>query len=358
MNNKLFMLLITISLIAFFFLTNTVLAAEIVNIDPSYAVKKILEGNLKIRAAELELSNARLDYQENLSISNNYKSVKIKTLIAKIQAEKNYKNIRFEQIYSTINNYFQLYKKIEQQKIIKKKVKFEERKLQQLKAEVNVGYKKASDEFEQENEYHNQKIELDNLKGDIALEIAEIKTELGIEDDFKINLKKVIIPDRWNLDKNEITEKAIHNSMDLDILEEKINLASLELKKARVGNQAPLQMERLDNHLKLTRINYKSVKQELIQSIKRKFLILDQAVKQIEIAQNRIEQLTKNQSILEDEFNSGRITRNDLLTADINLLEAKHRLLESVIDYYLTEVELKQIVGLQVGVSIDEFTEK
>ena len=362
MNKKVIKWLLMIGLISIISLGNTTLAntafaSESVDVDPGYAVDKILEDNLKIRAAEVELANARLTYQENLSNSNNSRSAQIKTLIGKIQAEEKYRKVKNEQIYSIINDYFKLYQKTNQLEIAKKKLELEKRKLKEIKAEVKVGYKNSPEKFEQENLYHNTRIELENLKRDIALAISELKMAMGIDNNLEIRLIKPTIPEKLEISQQDLIDKAVHNRSDIEIAETQINLARVELEKARVSNEPSIKIKKLKNNLKLDSIEYKRKKQELIQLIKRQFLLLNQIEEQIEIAQKRIEHLKRNQSNLANELKAGRITRTALMSAEVNLLEGKQRLLKSISDYYLTKLELKQIVGQQVGVDIDEITE-
>jgi hypothetical protein len=219
-----------------------------------------------------------------------------------------------------------------------------------------VGSKSSPDQFDQQNRYYNQKIALENLKGEIAYNKAVLKAELGLKNNNKMNLSEISIAPDWKIDKEKVLERALKYSNNIKLQKKQIKLVEAQLNKAKLINQPEIQVTRLTNNLKLAKIKLKQEKHRLGQSIKKQFYTYDQGLKQIRLLKMKIKQLQKNYDILKEEYESGRITGSNLITAEISLLEGKQSLLKSICDYYLIGIRLKQTIGIKVGVNIDDLT--
>lgn len=65
-------------------------------------------------------------------------------------------------------------------------------------------------------------------------------------------------------------------------------------------------------------------------------------------------QVEKNYDIIQERQKAGLKTKNELLSARINLLEVKYDYQSVIKDYYLQQMKLQQALGLKLGVSFDE----
>ncbi|GAJ11166.1 unnamed protein product, partial [marine sediment metagenome] len=149
------------------------------------------------------------------------------------------------------------------------------------------------------------------------------KLELGInnQEGEEFNLVEVGYPKVWEIGEEEALKKAIENSFILELRKRQIELAKVDLERAEVTASPELDLRKLKNNIGLANLNFSKTQKELDNSIRKQFYTYKQTINGLDLSQQNLNQANENNSIITEQVKAGLKTKNDLLSAEISLLE-------------------------------------
>jgi len=343
-----------------FFSYLEIFAEEVTELDLNQAINLALKNNLSLKIADLELKNAEIDYDktkaDNLLTSSRY--VELQGELGLLQANDNYAQTRNEIIIEVVQKYIQLLMAKKNIFLKEKGTELEKNLFEEVKAQVDAGHKGSLELLQQENEYYNAVFELEKANNDYNQSFKEFIFELGIdeaeEQEQEFNLKEISYPQIWNIDEETALKEAVEQSFVLELCQRKIELAQIDLERAIVASSPSLEIQQLKNNIVLSNLDYEKTLKELNNSISKQYYSYKQAINSLNLSQQNLKQAQENYYILSEQVKAGLKTKNDLLSAEINLLQAEYNLNSALLNYHLAKLTLQQLMGQDIkGVEIE-----
>jgi outer membrane protein TolC len=141
---------------------------------------------------------------------------------------------------------------------------------------------------------------------------------------------------------------AIENSFILELRERQIELAKVDLERAEAAASPELDLRKLKNNIQLANLNFSKTQKELDNSIRKQFYTYKQTINSLDLSQQNLNQAQENNSIIIDQVRAGLKTKNNLLSAEISLLQTEHSLKSAVLNYYMTKLNLQKLIGQKI----------
>ena len=339
-------------LVIFFIFSDVLYATEPKEIDLSQAINLALENNLNLKIANLDLENAQIDYEKtkanNLLTESRY--IELQGDLGLFQAKDNYNQTRNEVIIDVVQKYLQLNQDKRNITTRSKEAELEKNLLEEINAQVKAGHKGSLDLLQQENKYHNAVFNLEKANDDYYQSFREFKLELGLsnqsEEEFILSVMD--FPKAWEISEEEALKKAMENSFTLELSKRQIELNEVDLERAEVAASPKLDLQKLKNNVELANLNYDKTQKELNNSISKQFYTYRQAINSLDLSQQNLNQAQENNSILVEQVNAGLKTKSDLLSAEITLLQAEYDLESTILNYYMSKLNLQQLMGQKI----------
>lgn len=350
-------LICVMMILSIFISTGMVFSAEL-GLDE--ILEKGLEKNLELEIARYELENARLDYRKSEldNLMSQSRLIKLQGELKYLQAAEEYKTINNQVILDITGQYLNLIKLTNEIGVKEKEVELKEKRLQETKAQVEVGYESPLEYFSDQNEYQTLVNELEKVRDDRQQLLKELKNKIGAAAEMNIELVSLQEPEIWDITEEEAVEKAISNSQTLLIKEKSVGLAEAELARAKIVSTPELDLNKLENNLTIARLGYKLEEQNIETSLQKQYYLYKQAVKNLDTAARGVKQARDNHQIIKEQQSAGLVTENDLLEAEVSLLESRNDRLLAIINYYTNKIKLENQMGLEIEVKINEKTQK
>ncbi|WP_018248860.1 TolC family protein [Orenia marismortui] len=325
-------------------------------IDRFEAVKIALEDSIDVEIAKLDLDNAELNYQksqaENLLTQSAYANLVAEENL--LQAKKDYYQSQTGLINQILTEYSELTLLKQKLELTEKKVELEKSLLDKVELAVKRGYKDKLELLKQRNDYNEMVLSLEELADDYEEKLITLKLNLDLNTDQKLALQLWSSDQIWEIDKAEAMESAIKNSFDLELKEEAIDLAQRELKKAKQISSPQLDLEELKNNFKIAKLEKLKAENDLTITTEKNYYNFKQAVKKIASEENKLTTSREDYQLLKQEEEKGLKSADDLLSAEIEFLEARYNYQSAIADYYLNKLQLKIDMGVEIEVLIDE----
>jgi outer membrane protein TolC len=349
---------IILFLVIFFIFSGIIFGAEPTQptkpkeIDLSLAVNLALTDNLNLKIANLDLENAQIDYEKtkagNLLTSSRY--IQLQGDLGLLQAKDNYTQTRNQVIIDIVQKYLQLNQAKKNISVSSKKVELEKKLLEEIKAQVQSGYIGNLDLLQQENLYQNAVFNLEKANDDYDQSFKEFKVELGLVNQGEEELVLSIIdsPKVWEISEEEALKKARENSFALELSKRQIELGKVDLERAEVAASPKLDLQKLKNIVALANLNYDKTQKELNNSISKQFYVYKQAIDNLDLSRQNLNQAQENNSIIVEQVNAGLKTKSDLLSAEISSLQAEYDLESTILNYYISKLTLQQLMGQKI----------
>ncbi len=338
------------------FFSGAALGAEVVEVNLPKAINLALENALELKIADLSYQNARLDYKKtqanNLLTGSKYLEIQSELNLA--QAEESFLQAENQVVISTITEYLKILQEEKDQTITKKQLTLEERLLEEIKVQVERGHKSELELLKQTNKYHNARLNYQKVKAAYNQNSKELKIKLGIISDFKISSKELAYPQIGSFSEETILNKTLESSFNLKLKKEQIELARVDLERAQASSTPELDLMKLENNLKKTELEYQKEKAELETTVQSLFFSYQQAIDNLELSEQNLIEAVKNHQIIEKQNQVGLTTVNDLLSADISLLQAEYNQLSAIINYYSNLLQIKSSMGESLRGITDE----
>lgn len=321
-------------------------------IDLSLAVNSALTNNLNLKIANLDLENAQIDYEKtkagNLLTKSRY--IQLQGDLGLLQAKDNYTQTRNQVIIDVVQKYLQLNQAKKNISVTSKKVELEKKLLEEIKVQVQSGYIGNLDLLQQENKYQNAVFNLEKANDDYYQSFREFKSEFGLanqsEEEFILSV--IDFPKAWEISEEEALKKARENSFALELSKRQIELGEVDLERAEVVASPKLDLQKLKNNVALANLNYDKTQKELNNSISKQFYLYKQAINNLNLSKQNLNQAQENNSIIVEQVNAGFKTKSDLLSAEISLLQADYDLESAILNYYSSKLTLQQLMRQKI----------
>jgi len=339
-------------LVIFFIFSGVLYAAEPEEMNLSQAINLALKNNLNLKIANLDLENAQIDYEKtkanNLLTESRY--IELQGDLGLLQAKDNYTQTRNQVIIDVVQKYLQLNQAEKNITAKNKEVELEKRLLEEVKIQVNSGYKGNLDLLRQENKYNNAVFNLEKANNDYHQSFREFKLELGLNNqgEEEFNLVEVNYPEIWKIGEEEALKMAIENSFILELRKRQIELAEVDLERAEVAASPKLDLRKLRNNIELANLNFNKTQKELNNSIRKQYYTYKQTVNSLGLSQQNLNLAQESNSIIIDQVKAGLKTKNDLLSAEISLLQAEYNLNSAILNYYTTKLTMQKLIGQRI----------
>lgn len=339
-------------LVIFFIFSGGLFAAETKEMNLGQAINLALKNNLNLKIANLDLENAQIDYEKtkanNLLTESRY--IQLQGDLGLLQAKDNYTQTRNQVIIDVVQKYLQLNQANKNIISKNKEVELEKRLLEEVKIQVNSGYKGSLDLLQQENNYNNAVFNLEKANDDYHQSFGEFKLELGLSNqgEEEFNLVEVDYPKVWEIGEEEVLKKAIENSFTLELRRRQIELAKVDLERAEVAASPELDLRKLRNDIELANLNFSKTQKELNNSVRKQFYTYKQAVNSLDLSRQNLNQAQESNGIIIDQVKAGLKTKNDLLSAEISLLQAEYNLKSTILNYYTAKLTLQKLIGQKI----------
>ena len=339
-------------LVIFYIFSGVLHAAEPKEIDLSQAINLALENNLNLKIANLDLENAQIDYEKtkasNLLTESRY--IQLQGDLGLLQAKDNYTQTRNQVIIDVVQKYLQLNQAKKNITAKSKEAELERNLLEEVKAQVEAGHKGSLDLLRQENKHNNAFFDLEKANDDYQQSFREFKLELGLnnQEEEEFNLVEVNYPEIWKTGEEEALKMAIENSFILELRKRQIELAKVDLERAEVAASPELDLRKLRNNIGLANLNFNKTQKELNNSIRKQFYTYKQTINSLDLSRQNLNQAQENNSIIIDQVKAGLKTKNDLLSAEISLLQAEYNLNSTILNYYMNKLTMQKLIGQKI----------
>ncbi len=322
-------------------------AQENIKLDLSQTVEMALDNNLEFQEASYQLKNAEIDIKknesENLLIQSSLLERQNELLF--IQEKEQYQQQKEDLTIQVVDEYLQLKLAQKDLQVKEKELELEKNTLEEIKAQVKAGYKVELDVLEQSNEYYDALFSFESAKLDYQKLLGNFRVTLGLNSDSQFELIAINVPDFEEIELDEALQKGRQNSVALQMNNLEIDLASLELEKSKVSDTPEIDLNKLENNLAITRLDYQIAQQNLDYQIQSQWQNYIQTKNDITLSQNSLNQIKENKTIISNQVKAGLASKDDELSANIGVLQAEYRIASSVRNYYNALLNLQSIMG-------------
>ena len=336
--------------------TVAAVAGEVVTLRPSNTIELALENSPEIQIAEIELENARIDYEKSkaqeLSTTSRYSELQAELQIE--QARENYHHKENEVIINIFEDYLQILSSREEVTITDKRKELQKRQLEVTEARYQAGHAGRLELAEIEHSYENTSRELSYTRQELKQLLEEFKHTLGLKEDVQVELEAIERPEVMSVSKEEAIEAIVDNDFSLEVNRRQAELAEIDLERGKISGLSSLDIQQLENNLQLAELDLEQGKQDIHNRAQSQYNAFLRSADRMEMAHRSLEQEQQNFEISEEQYQAGTRTENDLLSAEIELLSAENSYNQAIIDYLTGELNLRQSMGQDLGSVYDE----
>ncbi|KXS49925.1 Outer membrane efflux protein [Halanaerobium congolense] len=327
--------------------------SEAADLSLTDAVKLAEKNNKDLKIAEFEQQISELELIKTRA-ENNAAEINSESLKAEIRFFNNSENYRSKKsniIKSVINDYLRLLSLAEEKKAEKLKLEVEARLLAEMEKRFQLKDINRRELTEQQNDYREKQIIVEDLENNYQLQKLNFKNELGLQNEIELESVKEI--NYWNIKETQILKSAFDNSFLLKIAESETKLAEIENKVSNI-DAAEIDQKIAEISIEKAEKNYENEKEELENQIKAEYLTLTQAEAKIEVQKERKDRAENVYQQSLKEYDLGIITKTAVLETEAAFLTQKYQYLNSILDYYQAAEELAQTAGLEAGVILND----
>ena len=331
------------------------ISAESINLSLEKAYELTLQDNISLKIAQIELDNKRIQYEkskaQNLLNQSNYNEVQAEYNLT--TARKSYIDTANNLLKQTLQQYTDLLTKKKNIAVLDKRIILNENRLNEVKAQYEVGEKSQLDILEQQIEVNDLIQEREQLINEYEQLKTEFKVQLGIDNNNTIVLEELKEPEYMNLEKEEIFNIALENNWNIKLNRLNLELAEIDKRKKEVVSSSELDKEISDNEVQIARLQLDKQKEDIRNQARDYLNQLNNIKSNIILSKDRITQARETYDILQEQYNSGLITENDLREGEITVLQAEYQLYNAYMSYYIQKLNIEKFMKPGVGVLED-----
>ncbi len=303
-----------------------------------------------LQMAKINKDNGLLEYEKNKAnnLLTESRYLELQGKLKWIQAQDEYRQQEYEIINDVVNTYLDLVVTKKDLKLLERETELEKSILDTIRVQLETGLKGQLDLMKQQYEYNDAVINLEKAREDYQKLTLALKIKLGLKQESEIKIKDIGIPEFWTMTESEAIKTAVTNSYTLEQKQRQLELAEVDLERAQTAKSSELELKELKNNLKFTQINLEKTRDFVDYSARNQYYLFQQAVKRIGLSQDNLKKIQENYQIIKAQKEAGLKTDNDILEAEVQLLQAEYSLQQAINNYYLNELQLKQTMGLEI----------
>lgn len=332
------------------------LFAQSIELNLEKAYQMTLEDNTSLKIAQKDLDNKEIQYQkkkaENLLNQSNYSELQAEYNLA--AAKKSYIDTANNLLLETLQQYTEILLKDKNIQTLNKQIKLNENRLDEVKAQYEVGEKSQLDILEQQIKLNDLIQEREQLKNEYNQLKTEFKIKLGIDKNSDLKLVELNEPEYLDLEEKEIYEKALDNSWDLKLTQLNFELTKTDQKRKEVTSSSEMDKKITDNKVKIAKLELDKQKKDLENKARELSNQLSNIRNNINLHKDKIKSARETYEILKEQNKAGLITDNELFEGEISLLQSEYQLYNSYMQYYTQALKIKQFMNPGAGVLEDE----
>lgn len=356
LNKKKPVLFLLIILITLF--TGTLLAEERVIVFEEL-LDLVLEKNIELELAKLNLEDARIDYKkaELNNLLSKSRLLELQNELQMVYAEQSFNDTRDGIVMDINSKYLELICINHQIHTAEKEVFLEEKRVEEVKAQVEVGYKSSLELFEQETTYLSAVNSLERLRGDLEQKTRELKQKAVLDNEYEIKLIELEKPEIWRVSEESVLEEAVNTAV-LGIRKKQVEVAESDFIKADISGIAELDLKKKELGQKKAELELERERQNIENNARNTYFQYEEIVKNMNMTEKSLFQAEEHYRIIKEQNSAGLVSNNDLLSSELSLYKAQDYFLESIVNYYRVKLQLQKIMGLDLEVGINNASSK
>ncbi|KXS43261.1 MAG: hypothetical protein AWU54_1087 [Candidatus Frackibacter sp. T328-2] len=352
-------LLVIICLISIILTSTIALANNEQVLTVSQAINAVFDDNTDLQIADLELANAKIEYQKskasNLTTQSNYSEMRTKLNL--MQAQNQYYQDQVQLIKEVLTDYAEVVLAEKNVKIKRKKLELEKIRLDKTKAQFEKGHKNNLDLIEQTNTYHDAKANFEESKDNYSEAIRELRFIINQNQQQSLNLQVLKKPELWQITEAEVLNVGFENNSELKIEAMQIKVAKQGLIKAQQSLTSRLDLEKAKNNLQIAKLKKEESEEDIRKSLYVSYYNFKQAINKLSLRQEDLNRVKENHNMITKKEENGLASQEEVLASEVQLLEAKQNYQSVIIDYYKKYLELKSNMELEVEGLINDLTQ-
>lgn len=339
--------------------STTLVGAAAKNINLESAVDMALENNLDLKEAKISLEKSKLEYEKskanNLTTQSDYNKLSAEYSLK--NARNSYQNTYDSLVKNVIKQYNSLWLAKYNLQIQEKRKKLEEKLLDESEAKFEIGDIGNISLLEQKNSYRDALYNFRSSKDNYDQSLREFRTTLGLADKGELEFSDLKKPKVWKINKEEVVEASLENSLNLKLKEMNLKLARLDKKRSEISS-SEIDKKIAAKSLEKAEISKKRTKSDLENNSILAYHDYQQSIEEIKLKESNFEKAKEDYRLKKEQYNEGLLTRSELLNYEISMMQAEYDYLSAITNYYNKKIALQQQMNVELEVVHDENNEK
>ena len=312
------------------------------------AVELMNEHNIALQIAQLNLELAELDYQK--AVAANLLSGSQQ---GELQAEHSLARARNTYLTAKRNNYLEVFRAYND--VLAARRTLEIRELERILAEhnysivqekVRLGDAGRLEDLQELNRVEAARRNELTAQQNLAERERHFRRLTGLDEDEELVLEADFPLPSLELTLGESIELGLENSFALYDQQFNLQLQERQLEAARLEGSAPIDLQRAELSIKVSRLNLEQERASLVENITSAYHSLADNLARLTSSQRDWEIAQETFEIYRQQAEAGLITDMQLLQQRIALLNSQHSLEEAKVAYLVSFLQFQHLLGL------------
>ncbi|MFN2362759.1 MAG: TolC family protein [Halarsenatibacteraceae bacterium] len=314
------------------------------------------ENDTDLKISELELDNARLNYEmnraQNIRTESRYQE--LSTEMAYNQKKEEDRQTRTEIYIGLIRDYHNLIELNQEIDIANKEKELIRNKLEDKELEVEQGLSSRIELLQQQIAFNNAEFDLRSLESELEQAERQFKFRLDLDELPELTSRIQAVGSLNLQPRQEIVDRALEESFQLEAARINRDLSEIDVKRAEATEIPELELEKNKNNLELAELEITQVKEDVEEQALDQYHQVEQSYSQIELAAGNLEQALEHRRITKEQRDAGLVSASALEEAELEYLQAELNLDTSRFSYLISYFNLQNMIGVELEVLLDE----
>ncbi len=340
----------------FLILVSLSLSTSAQEVGITEAIDLSWDNSIDLQIATIDLENSRINYKKTEAdiMRTGSRYAQLQNELGLMQAENSFFQSENRLVRDTVSQYFTLI--LLEMELGRKEagLELEKRRLEEVEKQVQTGHRSQLDLIQQQSSYNSATFELEAVRQDLIQDREEFRYKLGLEELPYIKKDILLEVETIEIDPENFLEKALESATEIRVREKQLELAEIDLNRAREASTPALDLQQKENNLEIARLNITKTEQDVRHRFQQIYNGLVRARNNLQLAGERLEEAEKNHEIIVRQEELGLRTINDLLSSQISLMGAKESFSQGVNSYYLILFDIYEAMGHNLKEVADE----
>lgn len=304
-----------------------------------------LEYDVDHEIARLNWENARIDNLIAQAAGPVSPYEALQRELQERRAENTYVSARNGLMLSIVQEYFDVKQAEHQADVARVQADIARRELDVVKQMVRIGERHPQDELREQNRVATAELSAETAARSYQNRTAALLHRLGLSDTVQLVLVDEPVAPSFDWTLEETVAYALQHSFAVWEREMNLRIATMDFDALQVQDPAPLQLEKAENNLRITRLNALQSERSFHNNVTTAYYGLTDAAR-------RLEGATVDFELAEAAFESARRQHEAGLTTDVewerarlDRKNAEQSYRESVVSYMRARLDLFQLIG-------------